>query len=139
MHFSTMVQNATARVRTRSSHLSSGPSTPPDYGHNHNRGVSRDTGTRLPPPLTGVRTTSLPLAINKQHSPGTIRHHRSMLEVDRAPKPPKLPQAKPLSYGELYPPAPIAEIKNDAKEAPVHSQLPRIPHQQDLIFTSRAA
>ncbi|KAH6856624.1 Septin-domain-containing protein [Chaetomium sp. MPI-CAGE-AT-0009] len=96
MHFSTMVQNATARVRPRSMR-SENSSAAPDP--KHRRAASRDTSMRRPPQAT--RTSSLPLSSSKQYlyTP-PIRHHRSMLDVERVPK---LPLAKPLSYDELYP------------------------------------
>ncbi|KAK4043425.1 Septin-domain-containing protein [Parachaetomium inaequale] len=95
MHFTTMVQHATARVRPRSMQFEKSPVAPDT---NTRRAASRDTATR--PPAAGTRTSSLPLNSAKQYVYTPIRHHRSMMDVER---PPKLPLAKPLSYGELYP------------------------------------
>ena len=41
----------------------------------------------------------MPMGENKENV-NVIRHYRSMLDVEGAPK---LPMAKPLSYEELYP------------------------------------
>jgi hypothetical protein len=98
MHFSTMVQHATAKVRPRSMQFDKSPMAPEPRGR---RPASRDASIR--PPAPGTRTSSLPLTTPKQYADTPVRYHRSMLEVER---PPKLPAAKPLSYGELYPNAP---------------------------------
>lgn len=57
---------------------------------------SRDGATS--PPVPGSRTSSLPLGSESKEN--IIRHYRSMLNIE---DPPKLPMAKPLSYGSLYP------------------------------------
>jgi septin 7 len=116
-----MVQNATARVRPRSMQFEKSSATPEPRPR---RAASRDTGTNRPPP--GARTSSLPLSSTKQYiyTP-PIRHHRSMLDVERIPK---LPLAKPLSYGELYvnTAEPVVDIMPPSR-TPVDSQPPRAP------------
>lgn len=52
-----------------------------------------------------------------------VRHYRSLLDVEAAPK---LPMAKPLTYAELYPnapeiPKPMATLRN-----PFDRQPPRV-------------
>jgi septin 7 len=111
-----MVQNATARVRPRSMQFDKSPVAPDT---NTRRAASRDTATR--PPAAGTRTSSLPLNGAKQYVYTPIRHHRSMLDVER---PPKLPVAKPLSYGELYPNPP--ELIVEKTRPPFDSQAPRV-------------
>jgi septin 7 len=116
-----MVQNATARVRPRSMQFEKSSATPEPRPR---RAASRDTGTNRPPP--GARTSSLPLSSTKQYTyTPPIRHHRSMLDVERIPK---LPLAKPLSYGELYvnTAEPVVDIMPPSR-TPVDSQPPRAP------------
>ncbi|KAL2200511.1 Septin-domain-containing protein [Corynascus similis CBS 632.67] len=97
MHFSTMVQNATARVRPRSLQFDRSPLAPDVKSR---RSASRDTGTLSLSPAPGLRTSSLPLTNEKQYIHAPVRHHRSMVDMELAPR---LPLAQPLSYGELYP------------------------------------
>ncbi|KAK4155810.1 Septin-domain-containing protein [Chaetomidium leptoderma] len=95
MHFAAMVHHATAKVRPRSMQFDRSPIAPEPKGR---RAASRDTPTHAPAP--GTRTSSLPLTNSRQQYTETpIRHYRSMLNVEPVPK---LPLAKPLSYGELY-------------------------------------
>jgi hypothetical protein len=96
MHFATMFQHATGRVRPKSMQFEKSPlclDVPPPR-----RAASRDTGVR--PPIPGARTSSLPVAIGKHDPDSTVRYHRSMRSVEDAPR---LPQARQLSYGALYP------------------------------------
>lgn len=120
MHFSTMVYNATAKVRPRSLQFDKSPMAPEPRSR---RAASREAAIR--PPAPGTRTSSLPLTATRQYTDAPIRYHRSMLEVER---PPKLPAAKPLSYGELYPNAPEPPPDRKALLSMVpDSQAPRVP------------
>lgn len=57
--------------------------------------------------------------------PPSVRHYRSLLDVEDAPK---LPVAKPLSYAELYPSAPEPVPVRKASLPPqLDSQPPRLP------------
>jgi hypothetical protein len=91
MHFATMVQHAT-RTRTKSVQFEKSVISlePTDES------CSREGATS--PPVPGTRTSSLPLGDNKENI-NVIRHYRSMLDVEGAPK---LPMTKPMSYEELY-------------------------------------
>lgn len=92
MHFATMVHHAT-RARTKSVQFEKSLIS---------LDTADDTSSRegaISPPIPGTRTSSLPLGENKGNI-SIIRHYRSMLDVEGAPK---LPMAKPLSYEELYP------------------------------------
>lgn len=51
------------------------------------------------PPTPGTRTTSLILS-DKKENVNPIRHYRSLLDLEDAPR---LPHFMPLSYDELYP------------------------------------
>ncbi|KAL2153209.1 hypothetical protein VTH82DRAFT_4364 [Thermothelomyces myriococcoides] len=90
MPFSTMIQSATARVRPRSLQFDRS-SVSSDSRSRHL--ASRDMSTLSPTP--GARTSSLPLSSSRQYIDHTVRHHRSMLEVELTPK---LPVAQPLFY-----------------------------------------
>ncbi|CAP70398.1 uncharacterized protein PODANS_3_4770 [Podospora anserina S mat+] len=90
MHFATMVHNAT-RSRTKSVQFEKSVISLDTDGSS-----SRDGATS--PPVPGSRTSSLPLGSESKEN--IIRHYRSMLNIE---DPPKLPMAKPLSYGSLYP------------------------------------
>ncbi|KAK1759352.1 Septin-domain-containing protein [Echria macrotheca] len=92
MHFATMVHHA-ARARTKSVQFDKSMLGLDTMDASNS---SREEVTSAPVP--GLRTSSLPVG-NKENV-NTIRHFRSMLDVDDAPQ---LPAADPLSYEELYP------------------------------------
>ncbi|KAK0620359.1 Septin-domain-containing protein [Immersiella caudata] len=92
MHFATMVHHAT-RTRTKSVQFEKSLISL----ETAEEASSREGATS--PPVPGTRTSSLPLGDNKENI-NVIRHYRSMLDVEGAPK---LPMTKPLSYEELYP------------------------------------
>ena len=71
-----------------------------------------------PGPVPTIRTSSLP-PVDKENVNSAIRHYRSMLDVEPAPK---LPMTKPLSYDELYP-KPPAEPKA-AQRTSLKANLP---------------
>lgn len=93
MHFATVVHHVT-KGRNKSVHfersLMSLDSTE----------AASTRGTSTPPLVPGNRINSLPLHDMKENTSTTIRHYRSMLDVEPAPK---LPLTQPLSYDELYP------------------------------------
>jgi hypothetical protein len=60
---------------------------------------------RSSPPVPGNRTSSLPQGENKENMI-TIRHYRSMLDVEAAPI---LPAAVPLTFDDLAPRPPEPE------------------------------
>ncbi|KAK3353029.1 Septin-domain-containing protein [Lasiosphaeria hispida] len=92
MHFATMVHHAT-KARTKSVQFEKSLiSLDTADGASSREGASS-------PPVPGTRTSSLPMGENKENT-STIRHYRSLLDIEDVPK---LPVAKPLSYEELYP------------------------------------
>ncbi|KAK3369126.1 Septin-domain-containing protein [Lasiosphaeria ovina] len=93
MHFATMVHHAT-KARTKSVQFEKSL-----ISLDGAEGASSRDGASTPP-IPGNRTSSLPTSENKENFNNSIRHHRSMLDIE---DPPKLPIAKPLSYDELYP------------------------------------
>lgn len=92
MHFATMVHHAT-KARTKSVQFDKSV-----ISLDASDGISSVDGSSTGP-VPGTRTSSLPTGENKENI-NTIRHYRSMLDVE---DPPKLPIAKPMSYEELYP------------------------------------
>ncbi len=123
MHFTTLVHQATSRVRPRSIQFDGAPMVPDPKNR---RAASRDAGYR--PPAPGTRTSSLPSSHSRYYSdvPAPIRHHRSMMHVvERAPK---LPMTIPLSYSELYPngTAPALDPRPSSR-MPLDSQAPLVP------------
>lgn len=92
MHFATMVHHAT-KARTKSVQFDKSV-----ISLGTDDGVSSVDGSSTAP-VPGTRTSSLPSGENKENV-NTIRHYRSLLDVDDAPK---LPITKPMSYEELYP------------------------------------
>ncbi len=111
MHFATMVHHA-ARSRTKSVQFEKSL-----LSFDTTDGASSRDGTTSPL-VPGTRTSSLPVGENKENI-NTIRHYRSMLDVDGAPK---LPLAKPLSYDELYPkPAEPIELPKPVPRRPCDS------------------
>lgn len=97
MHFATMVQHAT-KPRPRSVQFDKNLASLDTASHTAS---FREKDTAILPP--GMRTSSLPLGRNNETIITGVRHYRSLLDVEDAPK---LPMAKPLTYGELYPNAP---------------------------------
>jgi septin 7 len=123
MHFTSLVHQATARVRPRSMQFDASPVV---LDPKNRRAASRDGAYRQPP--TGARTSSLPSGHTRYYTDTVtpIRHHRSLLHVERAPR---LPIAMPLSYGELYPraPEPVTDQKKPPLRMPFDSQAPHAP------------
>ena len=123
MHFATMVHHAT-RSRTKSVQFEKSVLSL----NSVDDGSSRE-GTASPP-VPGMRTSSLPPAgdNNKENvNVNTIRHHRSMLDVE---DPPRLPVAQPLSYDELYPrPDETVTIQKLPPRRPFHSQRRMLPNR----------
>ncbi|KAK3688566.1 Septin-domain-containing protein [Podospora appendiculata] len=93
MHFATMVHHAT-KARTKSVQFEKSL-----VSLDTADGASSRDGAASPP-LPGTRISSLPAGENKETGNTTIRHYRSLLDVEDTPR---LPMAKPLSYDELYP------------------------------------
>ncbi|KAK0718333.1 septin [Lasiosphaeria miniovina] len=93
MHFATMVHHAT-KARTKSVQFEKSL-----ISLDGAEGASSRDGASTPP-IPGNRTSSLPTSENKENFKNSIRHYRSMLDIE---DPPKLPITKPLSYDELYP------------------------------------
>jgi septin 7 len=94
MHFATMVHHHATRARTKSV----------QFGKSVMSLDSADTASSrddaaTSPPTPGTRTTSLPLS-NKKENVNPIRHYRSLLDLEDAPR---LPHFMPLCYDELYP------------------------------------
>lgn len=118
MHFSALVQQAATRVRPKSMQFDR--AVTPD--NSNRRAASRDRAARHVPP--GTRTSSLPTSHTRHYTDIPARPYRSMLHVER---PPKLPMAKPLSYGELYPlaPEPVVELRAPSTMS-FHRQAPRV-------------
>ncbi|KAK3323446.1 Septin-domain-containing protein [Cercophora scortea] len=94
MHFATMVHHAN-KARTKSVQFEKSQVSLNDTAD----GASSRDGAASPP-FPGTRTSSLPTGENKETLNTTIRHYRSLLDVEDTPR---LPMAKPLSYDELYP------------------------------------
>ncbi|KAL2159950.1 hypothetical protein VTH06DRAFT_2083 [Thermothelomyces fergusii] len=118
-----MIQSASARVRPRSRQFDRSSVSSDSRSR---RSASRDMATLSPAP--GTRTSSLPLSIGRQYIDPPVRHHRSMLDVELAPK---LPVTQPLPYGELCrkPLEPLRK-KKQAGSRPgisIDSQPPRVP------------
>lgn len=125
-----MIQSATARVRPRSLQFDRS-SVSSDSRSRHL--ASRDMSTLSPTP--GARTSSLPLSSSRQYIDHTVRHHRSMLEVELTPK---LPVAQPLFY-----PSVSESLRKKGQEelhsgGSIYSQPPRVPNAGSLsIFFRR--
>ncbi|KAM7206836.1 Septin domain containing protein [Naviculisporaceae sp. PSN 640] len=92
MHFATMVHYAT-KARTKSVQFDKSV-----LSLDSSDGMSSFEASS-PGPVPGTRTSSLPSGEHKENI-NTLRHYRSMLDVDG---PPKLPAARPMTYEELYP------------------------------------
>lgn len=93
MHFATRVHHHATRARTKSVQFGKSVMSLDSA----DTASSRDEATS--PPTPGTRTSSLPLS-DKKENINPIRHYRSLLDFEDAPR---LPHFKPLCYDELYP------------------------------------
>lgn len=102
MHFATMMHHAT-KTRPRSVQFDKNLAKL----ETATRTASfreKDIAVLVPGTLAlGNRASSLPVGRHNEIIVTEARQYRSLLDVEDAPK---LPMAKPLTYGELYPNAP---------------------------------